>query len=633
SLSFQDEVIAALEACASPTLFTESVEAIFRYDPIPSRLGRGLGKLCRSKAELKVGGTAKDWLLAADALETLTQLALGGTVRPHGLMELLTEIAGPVPLHYGRSVVRCVAALFEQRRDEELLDVLRRIGGLIPPLPDTEQDLWPDEVLRGELLENDIAYELGCASLLKALGAHKVADARSYLDESLSQLLIAAESDDGRVDALVMSDVVRLLLTHLPDEHGYETYAATELRELAERLRHNAREHVLESAGLKHWRTSRLDAEVAWVHLAHEVAQVKEDLLKPTWYQATLVISGVLDAYSATRCSLVMQSADSDGVRALIGPAIESGIAVQANHMYLLEEHINALEAAVTAGETAREAELEASRELLVAARRSMVSGAPRPKAAGASPSSDGRALPHLRRLLNTAEDLVSTMEPSTAALIDSCLAAKLEAADSALSGTKRLVLSKVQRDLVKELSKCDEYRGDVKDGVDLVLIYLLRFWVSREGKRKSKASYLFRADVLEEALADDLNNFFDSSELLGNYATEVRDIGGGRVDVMVPFDGFRLYIELKRDFSTFDISDMRGYLQQTGTYQYADVRIGFLVVLDLRKRTGMAPHLTECFQVVVLDDGKPMPRYVITMLVPGNKKEPSAAKNKARRT
>lgn len=311
-------------------------------------------------------------------------------------------------------------------------------------------------------------------------------------------------------------------------------------------------------------------------------------------------------------------------MQALVGPSIESGIAAQASLMHLLEAHTEALR------ETgADQAQLEAAELLLSGAQSALLSTEHRPRAHVApSSSSVELALPVLRGVMADAADLVDLIDPQVAGVLEAQLAVKLAGSSSRLTAEERLVVNEVHRRLMRGLESSRYYRGDVKDAVDLVLTHLLRFWYSRAGQRASKSAYLFRSDVLEEALADDLKLFFDGNKLMGVPLTEVRDVGGGRVDVAVPFtgSGFTLYIELKRDARNIDITDMHSYVAQAGAYQFADVPIGFLALLDLRRRTGPPLHMTTCFDLVVLDDASVgEPRYVPTMVVPGNRREPSA--------
>jgi hypothetical protein len=179
---------------------------------------------------------------------------------------------------------------------------------------------------------------------------------------------------------------------------------------------------------------------------------------------------------------------------------------------------------------------------------------------------------------------------------------------------------------LQHELADNSYYRGEVKEIVDKLTLLLLRFWSSRDGLNPSRNAYLFTPDAVEEDLAKDLKVFLDGTEMNALMTTEVRDVGGGRVDVACNLPRFRLYIELKRDDRQSDVADKHSFLAQTAGYQGADVPIGFLAVLDLRPRTGPTPHLSACFGVVVLDDPDlGTARHIVTMLVPGNRTPPSA--------
>jgi hypothetical protein len=165
-------------------------------------------------------------------------------------------------------------------------------------------------------------------------------EAEAHLQAAAHRLAIAAADRD---DAGVLVDVVQLLTAHLPTDAGRAAHATTDLAALADRLEHEVREHVLGYAHLEHWRAPRLDAEVAWARLARDVARSGAALGEVSWYHAEEALADVLAAYTASRCSRVLQREDQAGVRAILGPVIESGIAVQAGLMKHLEDHIHAL--------------------------------------------------------------------------------------------------------------------------------------------------------------------------------------------------------------------------------------------------------------------------------------------------
>jgi hypothetical protein len=95
-------------------------------------------------------------------------------------------------------------------------------------------------------------------------------------------------------------------------------------------------------------------------------------------------------------------------------------------------------------------------------------------------------------------------------------------------------------------------------------MLHLLRFWRIRHGMGSTRKPYLFDAAAKEAALADDLEDFLAGTEMSAIMTTEVRDIGGGRVDILCFLARFRLVIELKKDDRQIPGTDKRRYLAQT---------------------------------------------------------------------
>ncbi|WP_308818034.1 hypothetical protein [Pseudonocardia alni] len=627
----------ALAQSSSPTVVGECLNLLLSSGSALEALGERLYTICLQRPQPPApDADAKAWLLAADALEAATRLALGDWVPRFGILAKLMQLPAVAPPLFARAALRCVAASYERWREPELVTTLERLAGLSAPAADAAADLCATREWTHNIAP-DAAYELGCVSLLQAIGADALPEAEQHLQAAGSRLEIAA---DDRDDAAVLADVVRLLLAHLPTDAGQTAQASTDLPALADRLERRVREHVIGYAQLGHWRSPRLDAEVAWAHLAHDVVLASRAVEQDSWYHAEQMLANVLAAYTASRCSRVMRRDDQAGVSAILGPSIEGGIAIRAGLMKHLEDHIRALEAAVDDGAgAARESvgapvtgtlnrvdELQAARSLLDASRAQLAARDQHPKASGGAaptlPDHTG-ALPLLHQLLGSDIDILTALSPDATRQIEAALVDRQEHAGGPLTGRDALIVEETLARLRPSLAGSPYYYGDVKRAVNEVLVLLVRFWVSRDGGGQS---YLFKPDAVEEDLARDLKLWFDGTPHAGRTATEVRHVGGGRVDVACLFPSFRLYIELKKDNRDLSIVEMKRYLLQTGGYQGADVPMGFLAVLDLRDRTGPTPHIASCFEVVVLDDlsvGKP--RYITTMLVPGNRTVPSA--------
>ncbi|MFC4951024.1 hypothetical protein [Pseudonocardia sp. GCM10023141] len=632
-------LVDALAHSSSPTVFGECLTLLLDSGSALEAIGKPIYNVCLERSQPPaVDAGAKAWLLAADALEAATRLALGDWVPRFGVLDRLVQLPEVTPPAFARAALRCVAASYERWREPELVSTLERLAGLSTPVSGAPIDLAVGQTLDPGTAREwaydiapDAAYEVGCASLLQALGADTLSEAEEHLQAAVRRLVIAA---DDRDDAAVLADVVRMLLAHLPTDAGHAIRISTDLPALADRLERGVRTHIIGYAQLEHWRSPRLDAEVAWACLAQDAARTSTAIGQDSWYHAEKMLADVLAAYTASRCSRVLRREDQAGVRAILGPTIEGGIAIRAGLMKHLEDHIRALETTAAAQHglppladaVNRVSELQAARSLLDAARTQLATEDHHPKVPGgaaSAPPDDYAALPLLQQLLHGRTAGLDTLPPDIARCIEAALVDQQERAGGSLPERDVLVVEETLAFLRKGLKHSPDYRGDAQRAVDEVLVLLLRFWRSRDG---AGMPYLFKPDAVEEDLAVDLKTWFDGTPHAGRTATEVRHVGGGRVDVAFLFPDFRLYIELKKDHRDLDIAEMKRYLLQTGGYQSADLPIGFLAVLDLRHRTGPTTHLRSCFGLVVLDDPQlGQPRHIVTMLVPGNRTVPSS--------
>lgn len=476
-------------------------------------------------------------------------------------------------------------------------------------------------------------------SLLNALSAPNFTRVSEHL-ETAHQLFTIARADEDRVDARIMASAVEMLTTQLithPDGSALGGVQAVEqLTHSAEELPADVREHTLGYAGLDHWRGARLDAEVAWASLARDVAATAAALTQTSWYTAARTHERVLAAYQATRCVQVLaKENDLTGLRKLLAPRITAGIAASAALLTHLEDHVRALETRRTIEpktadlSESRAAELDAARTLLEAACAQFgQTGGELPKQSGALRATRHNHLPHLNALLPDGDILTWLMAeaPDATRAIETALA---NAADTS-STADSLVISEIFAKCRRQLADCTDYRDDVRQAVDEFLLHLLRFAHSRAQRTRSRrgAAYLYRPDALEKDLADDLDEFLAASDLGYRVHIEVRDIGGGRVDLAAFYERFTLVCELKREDTDVSVDAQRRHLLQAAAYQDSDVAVGFLLVLDQRARTGPAPHLRSNVHVVVLDESAlGGARHVVLLIVPGNRTSPSSAR------
>lgn len=188
--------------------------------------------------------------------------------------------------------------------------------------------------------------------------------------------------------------------------------------------------------------------------------------------------------------------------------------------------------------------------------------------------------------------------------------------------------MNQIIEDVGDQLNACPDYQGTVREQLQPVIVSVIRFLArclnAQEGGGRSHTQYLFDPDGLEGDLQQDLVGWLYASGL-HDFTVEAQHIGGGRIDLMVTFDGFRFIIELKREQGDATRSGLSGYLRQAGAYQVTDVALGMLVVLDTTSDP-LAPHMRDNVWVDVLAAAEPggTDRYLVVVRVPGNRKSPS---------
>ena len=143
-------------------------------------------------------------------------------------------------------------------------------------------------------------------------------------------------------------------------------------------------------------------------------------------------------------------------------------------------------------------------------------------------------------------------------------------------------------------------------------------------------AGHLFEGDdrkseTKEKALHQDFYGSLKMSDLARHVDTEVWEIGGGRVDVLLSFDDFRFVVEIKRELDDPSPEGLRQYLGQSVLYHSTDVKLGLLLVVDLTEKRSGPPSLEKSIWV---DRSRPKAsddwRYVVVAVVPGNRRRPS---------
>lgn len=192
------------------------------------------------------------------------------------------------------------------------------------------------------------------------------------------------------------------------------------------------------------------------------------------------------------------------------------------------------------------------------------------------------------------------------------------------------LIVTRVRRNMLARLASSPDFTGDVVEAVTKVLDLLIKFIANRLNTQASWHPYLFREGADEKDLQKDLYDWLTQGQLGSATQVEVQEIGGGRVDIMIGFSGFQVYLELKEDETQVPVANKAAYIKQTVSYQASGIRIGFLIVLRSKaaKAKSPDPHLTDLVThaVVEVTSGSPG-RHVVMLELPGGRTKPSGMK------
>ena len=585
----------AIVATRSPALFADAAQQFLASSDLLEAAGERLGVEVLAQATPPgAGATGPEVLRAADALEVATQLRLGGWAPRWDLFALLAAYDGTGPATYARAAMRVIQACFEQWQEAcDLLPVAHRIAKL-------GDDAEP-------VSSSDSGVMLARVALLQALRAADHETALRHIDDALVALAAVLAHDD-RPDAHVTANIARLL-QGLIQTQTVDAAIAFGLADGVRELRHlrYARGHWTGDVSATTW--------AAWALLADRLTGAQQRFAEPSWLHAVPVIDDLVDLYrTCGSYTGLRRNDDGRAVHVLVAPVIENGFADEVGLFNVMRQRVAEMETAAEDGTATAEelADLPVAIDIRDAAARRLAAGKPvrDPKAvAGAEPPAD------------------SDNPPDTG---EAGAEARLWTAARRRHRTKlasaSLVVNQALERIWSDLEASTDYRDldGLADAVDLITALLMAFLYDRSSIGPSEAPYLFDASASEEDLARDLRTFVRGSGYLHGVDTEVRHVAGGRVDMRFSFPGFNLYVELKQDSTEDPVPDKTSYVNQAATYQAAEPRVGFLLVLKKTPKKTPSVSVNNWAQVVETTDADGAPRHVLAMTLAGARTIPS---------
>jgi hypothetical protein len=642
-------------ATTDPGLFADAMNSMCSNADLADLVGDQVAAACiplagapRADGDVPAEPVA---LRHAVALEAAARLAVLGHGTRHDVLSVLAKVREPQPLVYARAVARAVGVAYDHWNAadaaDDVADVLDILTGLTPPTrasehtgTDAAQVRARDEELRLDIAA-DASWTKATVDVARALRADSGPDIVARLDGALDSLTYVTTVDD-RPDAVVHKSALGLLrglLTSLGpgaeplDAHTWDA-AITE----AQMVVRQAAALELDTRGLNHWSGERKLAVLqGWTRFVEDLARLRDHLDRDSLYEVAVVLDDILAIYTVSSSyDVIATGAGVEHVMRVIRPAVERGFAARSGLLRNLSDHTDSLRARVAAAEADPDnvpgedlaelrGRLETAATVLAAARTSLSAAAAGPP--GKQPEQEAQLPPLLAELL----------APDTARAFTGVDRAHLDALEAAIADRRvatdvdpDLVITSVRNDILTKLKASPDFTGDVADAVTIVVEQLIKFIANRLDTQPAWHSYLFKADADEKDLQLDLFGWLYGGRLGSGTLIEVQHIGGGRVDLLITFTGFRLVVELKEDETQVPLQDKIAYIKQTSAYQATGVRIGFLVVLRSKAASAASPppHLRDLITHTVLEVTAEAPeRHVVMFELPGDRTSPSKMK------
>jgi hypothetical protein len=124
-----------------------------------------------------------------------------------------------------------------------------------------------------------------------------------------------------------------------------------------------------------------------------------------------------------------------------------------------------------------------------------------------------------------------------------------------------------------------------------------------------------------------DYFQFVQGNLAVGDIRVEVSNVSGGRADVYFFFNSIQFVVEVKREMKNCSFEALsQKYIAQASEYQNTNVKLGFLLVLDLTKeRLHGAGSIEDHVKVEIIEsEHSRIKRAVVVVRVPGRRKTPS---------
>lgn len=574
---------AGLARSTSPLAFSDALDtAIETNEQFLTAATDTIRRRCASRARTRHDPTSA--YFASAATNALTRLAIrGDEASRYSLLATLVDMTVDDDDAFRTTAARCSGIAYEHFHADAVVPVLERLA--------------TDDHDCGEA-----AQQLGLISIIQAFDG-TVAQAQPALERAASWFE-RARNDDGRTDAALYLPVVRALLGLLAQDDDAVAAASEEIFSAA-----RARALWDDSLDRYEWSRPRRDAEAQWATLVTTVQAARAALAPDTWLlNAASSLTALADAYRATR-AITLDNTTRGGVAKIIEPTITAATIRR-------QELATYLDQALAAGTIDIDPDLG---QLLRSRLKASAEDPP-----GIPLGGDGTVLSTLIEVPTvTAEH-----EPALAAL-------EQIAQDKTAGAPPDPLFNSVLGKVLDGLQTTEAFPSDARDIFIAVLTNVMRFVRMRMDITRSiapvRTGYLWQRDPppLEKEMVQDLYEFLCASPLQPGIQVEASNLGGGRVDLLVHWNGWTVIVEGKRCGAHVDHDVAHELVAgQALAYQATGMSATIALILDYSTPpSGVARNFTSCAWVDTVNDDSGTARHVVMLVLPGARTAPSSAK------
>ena len=485
------------------------------------------------------------------------------------------------------------------------------IGVLLAHEPDKDFRDLLESLTNVEEARDEAAMELGLDALRLGLDAPEHDEAFASFSMALSWFEKAVASSEERTDADLYRRCMEMLIAFQAEVDAGDIVLRVQ------GLRQAAFEYAAylatsdRSSHTQSWLGSTDRERIHWSLLGMRLGALDLSLRKPAWLHAVSVIEEeLLSVYTASQ--RIFRRSSVGGLEAVIRPRISGALQRERHYLDYLDLWISE-----NAGSEWLPDADAMRREVAKARERSIAR----------HPHDAALESPTVAAILKKGQVPLEHREGITARIAVNVLALTDE--------TTSKVTEEIFASILEEMKKNADYAkySDARCLFEVILYFTIRYVVSRHNLSTSsnpRCAFLFKRDPanlpLEKELQSDYLDFLLGSALADICHAEVRDRGGGRVDILFSFRGVTTVAELKRTEHNYEPERLiEEYGLQAVSYQTTNVTFGFLMVLDLFDRGGGQPHLREQVSVHHTVPSWCKTKYSVALFrIQGRRKTPS---------